>query len=157
MTMHAHWEYVGTRSFIDRWATPITASVLLLSATTALLWIFDVSLEHDHLIFIYFVPTALIAIRYGSLPAMWVTIASNFAAIYLFYAPRFSFAVDSPLDLLELVFFSMLALLASQVVSGFASDNEIAKRRRIAGSPNSALRRWAMLSRTLRGRARQKV
>jgi K+-sensing histidine kinase KdpD len=153
--MHAHWEFVGTRSFVDRWVTPITASLLLLSATTVLLWILDVPLEHDHLIFIYFLPTALIAVRYGSLPAMWVVIASNFAAAYLFYQPRFSFKVDSPLDVLELVFFSMLALLASQVVSGFAGDSHVEKRRR--DSPGSLLRRGLMLARTLWRRAGQKV
>ena len=89
----------------------------------------DASLQHDHLIFIYFVPTALIAIRYGSVPAMCVTIASTFAAAYLFYAPRFSFKVESPLDLFELTLFSLLGLLASQVVSGFAKDGEVEKRR----------------------------
>ena len=70
----------------------------------------DASLQHDHLIFIYFVPTALIAIRYGSVPAMCVTIASTFAAAYFFYAPRFSFKVESPLDLFELTLFSLLGI-----------------------------------------------
>ena len=87
------------------------------------------SLQHDHLIFIYFVPTALIAIRYGSVPAMCVTIASTFAAAYFFYAPRFSFKVESPLDLLELILFSLLGLLASQVVSGFTRDSDVVRRR----------------------------
>ena len=89
----------------------------------------NASLQHDHLIFIYFVPTALIAIRYGSVPAMCVTIASTFAAAYFFYAPRFSFKVESPLDLLELILFGLLGLLASQVVSGFSRDSEVEKRR----------------------------
>jgi K+-sensing histidine kinase KdpD len=61
---------------------------------------------------------------------MGVTIVSTFAAAYLFYAPRFSLMVDSPLDVLELIFFSLLALFASKVVSGFANDGEIEKRRR---------------------------
>jgi K+-sensing histidine kinase KdpD len=102
---------------------------MLLALTTGFLWMIDASLQHDHLIFIYFVPTALIAIRYGSVPAMCVTIASTFAAAYFFYAPRFSFKVESPLDLLELILFSLLGLLASQVVSGFARDSEVEKRR----------------------------
>ena len=36
---------------------------------------------------------------------------------------------ESPLDLLELILFSLLGLLASQVVSGFARDGEVEKRR----------------------------
>jgi hypothetical protein len=37
--------------------------------------------------------------------------------------------VENPLDLLELILFSLLGLLASQVVSGFARDSEVEKRR----------------------------
>lgn len=116
-------------SFIRRWVTPITASAALLALTTGLLWLADARLNQDHLIFIYFVPTALIALRYGSVSAMAAAIASAFIAAFLLYPPRFSLMVDSPLDLLELILFSLLALLASQVVSGFANDRDIARRR----------------------------
>jgi K+-sensing histidine kinase KdpD len=130
MSVRADSEFVETRrSFLRRWVTPITVSAALLAVTTLFLWAFDTPLHHDHLIFIYFVPTALIAIRYGSVSAMWVTIGVTFAAAYLFYTPRFSFMMANPLDVLELIFFSMLALLASQVVSGFAKDGEVEKRR----------------------------
>ena len=129
MSVRAGWKFVETRSRLRRWVTPITASATLLALTTGFLWMIDASLQHDHLIFIYFVPTALIAIRYGSVPAMCVTIASTFAAAYFFYAPRFSFKVESPLDLLELILFSLLGLLASQVVSGFTRDSDVERRR----------------------------
>jgi len=46
------------------------------------------------------------------------------------YAPRFSFKVESPLDLLELILFSLLGLLASQVVSGFTRASDVERRRR---------------------------
>jgi two-component system sensor histidine kinase KdpD len=137
MSVHADLEFVETKkTLLRRWVSPITASVALLAATTVLLWALDKPLPHDHLVYVYFVPTALIAIRYGSVSAMCVTIGATFAAAYLFYAPRFSLAVESPLDMLELIFFSLLALLASQVVSGFAKDDEV-KRRRWRASPRA--------------------
>jgi K+-sensing histidine kinase KdpD len=105
----------------------------------------DASLRHDHLIFIYFVPTALIAIRYGSVPAMCVTIVAAFAAAYFFYEPRFSFKVENPLDLIDLILFSLLALLASQVVSGFASDSEVEKRQQRARTASSRPR-WPLMA-----------
>lgn len=130
MSVRAGKEFVEITSLrLRRWVTPITASATLLALTTGFLWMIDASLQHDHLIFIYFVPTALIAIRYGSVAAMYVTIASTFAAAYFFYAPRFSFKVESPLDLLELILFSLLGLLASQVVSGFTRASDVEKRR----------------------------
>ena len=130
MSLRSEMEFSRTgNSFLRRWVSPITASAVLLALTTAFVWLIDVPIQNDHLIFIYFVPTALIAIRYGSISAMCVTIVSTFAAAYLLYAPRFSFMVANPLDLMELILFSLLALLASQVVSGFANDREVERRR----------------------------
>jgi K+-sensing histidine kinase KdpD len=133
MSVRADLDFVETKkSFLRRWVTPITVSAVLLVLTTAFIWMIDAPLQHDHLIFVYLLPTALIAIRYGSISAMCVAIVSMFAAAYFLYAPRFSFVVASPLDLLEIIFFSMLALLASQVVSGFANDSDVARRRQPA-------------------------
>lgn len=128
MAIQAHGESVaGLRSLLAQWISPITVSAALLAATTALLW-FIGGPEH-HLVFVYFAPTVLIAIRYGSLTAMGMTIACALAAAFLFYPPDFSFAVHNKLDILELVFFSLLALLASKVVSGFAGDRDVERRR----------------------------
>jgi two-component system sensor histidine kinase KdpD len=138
MTVRADSEFVEVRTpLLRQWLSPIVASAVLLAVTTVLLWVWDSPLPHEHLIYIYFVPTALIAIRYGSVSAMGVTIGATLAAAYFFYAPRFSLAVENPLDVLELFFFGLLALLASRVVSGFANDRGVAKRRRRG--------RWAVL------------
>jgi K+-sensing histidine kinase KdpD len=137
-------ESVGTiKSFCRRWITPMTVSLALIALTTAVVWPFQAKLSHDHLVFIYLVPTSLIAIRYGSLSAMCVIIASSIAAAYFLYAPRFSFLVESPLDLLELTLFCLLALLASQVVSGFANDSDVAARRQRA---TTLLQRWPAMA-----------
>lgn len=114
---------------LRRWATPVTVSLMLVAVTTLVLWLIDAQLKQEHVIFIYFAPAAWIAIRYGSVAAMCATIASTLAAAYFLYSPRLSFLVDSPLEVLELVFFGMLAVLASRVVAGFASDREVVGRR----------------------------
>lgn len=131
----------GVRSFVRRWFTPITVSLALVGFTTLFLWAIQPALQQEHLIFIYFVPTTLIAIRYGGLSAMGVTIASSLAAAYFLYGPPFSFEVGNRLELMELILFSMLALLASQVVSGFANDSDVEKRRPRAGA-QSAKANW---------------
>ena len=146
MSVRADLDFAGIRkSFLRRWVTPITVSAVLLALTTAFIWTIDAPLQHDHLIFIYLLPTSLIAIRFGSISAMCVAIVSMFAAAYFLYAPRFSFAVASPLDLLEIIFFSMLALLASQVVSGFANDGDVEPRRQPARGASWRLR-WPSLA-----------
>src|SRR5690242_4654577 len=134
MSLRADPESSTELSPFRRWISPITVSLLLVAVTTALLWVLQPRLQQEHLIFIYFVPTTLIAIRYGSLSAMGVIIASSLAAAYFLYSPQFSFMVSSRLELLEIVLFSLLALLASQVVSGFAKDGDVVKRARHTGA-----------------------
>lgn len=130
MSVSADTSSDGTiASFRRRWITPITASLALFVLTTALLWPIQARLNQEHLIFIYFVPTSLIAIRYGSISALGVTLVSAAAAAYLLYPPRFSFLVTNPIDVVEILLFCLLAMLASKVVAGFANDHEIALRR----------------------------
>jgi K+-sensing histidine kinase KdpD len=125
-----------------RRTTPVVAAVVSIALTTVLLWQIDAQLDHEHLIFIYFLPTALVAIRYGSISAMGVIIASSLAAAYFLYGPPFSFEVGNKLELMELVLFGMLALLASQVVSGFANDSDVEKRRSRVRAVSTAGRWW---------------
>jgi K+-sensing histidine kinase KdpD len=144
MSLDAELHSGGTGNAFRRWMTPIAVSLALVALTTVLLWLLKARPNREHLIFIYFVPTALIAIRYGCVSAMCVTIASSFAAAFFLYPPRFSFQINNPLDILELGLFSLLALLASQVVAGFANDSEIEKRRKRAPIP--LRRRWPALT-----------
>ncbi|WP_068016556.1 DUF4118 domain-containing protein [Rhodoplanes sp. Z2-YC6860] len=134
MSLRANPESPTESSLFRRWISPITVSLLLVALTTTLLWLLQPRLQQEHLIFIYFVPTTLVAIRYGSLSAMGVIIASSFAAAYFLYPPNFSFLVASRLEFMEIVLFCLLALLASQVVSGFANDNDVVKRPPRAGA-----------------------
>ena len=92
MSLHADLEFeeIGS-SILRRWVTPITVAALLLVLTTAFVWAIDVPLQQDHLIFIYLVPTALIAIRYGNISAMCVAIVS---ASSPFAAASFCFGGD---------------------------------------------------------------
>jgi K+-sensing histidine kinase KdpD len=151
MLSGAGLQSTGTDKTFRRWVTPISVSLGLVAITTALLWLVEARLQQQHLIFIYLVPTALIAIRYGSISAMGVMLACGFAAAYFLYPPRLSFLIDSPLDLMELGLFGLLALLACQVVAGFANDRNVQKRRGQVGVP--LRRRWSAIA-SLWNRAR---
>ena len=56
--------------------------------------------------------------------------SSALAGAYFLYAPFHSFMITDGLDLLELTFFGLLAILASRVVSGFAADAQVKPRQR---------------------------
>jgi len=130
MSLRGEVESSGAeRSLISRWAEPLAASLGVVAMTTLVVAAIEARLQHDHLVFIYLVPAVLIAIRYGSWSAIGVTIASGAAAAYFLYAPRFSFMIARPLDVMELILFCLLALLAAQVVSGLAGAGSMMRRR----------------------------
>ena len=99
------------------WAAPVLVPLILLAITTGILYVLDIFLDPEHLIFAYLMPTTLIAIGYGSRAAMLTSIGGVILAAYFLYEPTFSFYIAQPLHVAELVFFTLLALAASQVVA----------------------------------------
>jgi K+-sensing histidine kinase KdpD len=118
----------GMSGILKRWAAPVAASVALVALTTVLLTVVYEAWQPDHLIFAYFVPTAIIAVRYGSGPAILTAAASDLCAAYFFYPPDFSFYISDPLQVAELSFFSILALATCQFIGGLADDERLAKQ-----------------------------
>lgn len=104
------------------WAAPVVVPLILLAVTTSVLFVLDIFLDPEHLIFAYLVPTTLIAIGYGSTAAMLTSIAGVILAAYFLYPPTFSFYLTQPLHVAELVFFTLLALAASQVVAKITDE-----------------------------------
>ena len=104
------------------WAAPVLVPLVLLAITTAILFVLDVFLDPEHLIFGYLVPTTLIAIAYGSTAAMLTSIAGVILAAYFLYEPTFTLLIRDPLHIAELAFFTLLALAASQVVAKITHD-----------------------------------
>jgi K+-sensing histidine kinase KdpD len=104
------------------WSAPVVVPLALLAITTGVLFVLDILLDPEHLIFGYLVPTTLIAIGYGSRAAMLATIGGVILAAYFLYEPTFSFFIKEPLHLAELAFFTLLALAASQVVAKVSND-----------------------------------
>ena len=70
----------------------------------------------------YLLPTIFVAIYFGSTIAVLTSVASGLAAAYFLLSPRFSFYVADPVDIAELGFTIMLAVIASKVVGVLAYD-----------------------------------
>src|SRR5262252_7958033 len=97
-------------------AVPISLSLAIIAAVTAVLFYFkdDDPSTDQHLIFFYLLPTAFVAILYGSVVSMLCAIAATFAAAFFLYDPIFSFYVSSPREVGELIFFSGTALIGAK-------------------------------------------
>ena len=94
---------------------PIAVVLAIIAAVTAILWLVKVeAVGPHHLVFFYLLPTMLVAVLYGSLPAMLCAVAATLCAAYFLYDPLYSFVVVNPLELGELGFFAALAMIGAK-------------------------------------------
>ena len=109
---------------------PTATAFAFVGFTTTILLAVEERFDLDAVIFIYFFPTTLLAIQYGSATAMIAIITSDLAAAYFLYSPKFSMKVSDPLDVFEILLFTILAVMATKVVSGFANDPKVRERKK---------------------------
>jgi K+-sensing histidine kinase KdpD len=110
-----------------RWVGPLSIAALLVAITTGLLLVIYLKSQSQHLIFGYFVPITVVAVRYGSVPAIVTALASDWCAAYYLYPPDFSIYISDPLQVAELSFFSLLVLAICQFIGGIADDERLRK------------------------------
>jgi hypothetical protein len=103
----------------------VAFSAILL--TSVVLLAVDSFLDAKPLIFVYLLPTVVIAMHYGSTLAVLTSFASGLAAAYFFFPPKFSFYIADPLNVAELGFFLLLAALASKAVAAVTHDARASK------------------------------
>ncbi|MFY9836538.1 MAG: DUF4118 domain-containing protein [Xanthobacteraceae bacterium] len=106
-------------------AAPISLSLAIIVAVTAvLIYLKDGREGGQHLVFFYLLPTAFVAILYGSVVSMLFAIAAAFAAAFFLYDPIFSFYVSDPRDAGELFFFAGTALIGAKCTADLAHPPE---------------------------------
>jgi K+-sensing histidine kinase KdpD len=110
---------------------PMAVALAVASGVTAILWLVKMSaVSPHHLVFFYLLPIALVAVVYGSRPAMLCAMAATVCATFFLYDPIYSFYVANPLEMGELVCFTGLALIGAKCtadllrpVADFARQN----------------------------------
>jgi two-component system sensor histidine kinase KdpD len=101
--------------WIVKRAEPVAVALAVVAVATAVLCLVRQAVgDEQHLVFFYLLPMALVAILYGSLPAMLAAAAATVCAAFFLYDPIYSFYVSSPLDLGELICFTGLALIGAK-------------------------------------------
>ena len=102
-----------------RGAYPIAASLMLMSAVTAILWHIKLSTTGSHhLVYLYLLPVVLIAFLYNGRTAILCTAIAIVFADYFVQDPLYSLANDNPLEYGDLVWFALLGVTAIKFVRG---------------------------------------
>jgi K+-sensing histidine kinase KdpD len=102
----------------------VGAAAILIGIVTLAVRFVEAEFASPHLVLGYLIPTCLIALRYGSRPAMLTAIAGTICAAFFLYSPVFSFYVAKPLDLAELGLVFVLAIATSQFIAAISEPDE---------------------------------
>ena len=111
-------------------AQPVSPFLVAFSAillTSVVLLAVDSFLDAEALAFIYLLPTIVMAMHYGSTVGVLTSFASALAAAYFCFPPKFSFYISDPLNVAELGFFLLLAVIASKAVAVVKTDDRVTK------------------------------
>ncbi len=98
--------------FKKRRAVPVAVSLGIVCAVTIVLLYFKLGLHHP--IFVYLPAIALVAMVYGSVPALIGASAAIASAAYFFYEPAYRFAVAKGLAVGDLLWFALLAVIVTK-------------------------------------------
>jgi K+-sensing histidine kinase KdpD len=104
---------------------PAAVSLLTIIWTTIVLtWVKSnlVADDVEDLALAYVLPTIVIAIFFGSTPAVASSFVSALAAAYFIYPPGFTFYIADPQHVAKLGFIVLLSLTASKAVAAITED-----------------------------------
>jgi K+-sensing histidine kinase KdpD len=98
--------------WIVRGAIPFAVTLAVVAAVTAALWYIKLAgVGPHHPVFVFLLPIALIAILYGSMPAMLCAVCAGLCAMFFLYDPIYSFRVANRLEYGDMICFAGLALI----------------------------------------------
>jgi two-component system sensor histidine kinase KdpD len=108
---------------------PILASLGLIAVTTGALLLLHSVLLIDHVTLVFLVPVMICAAQWGLVPALTATVAAVAAADFFFYPPLYTFDIADPRDIIDLVLFSCVAVVTSELAARLRCAAEAATRR----------------------------
>ena len=101
-------------------------SLVIILAVTALLFYFKRTHHgpHHHLVFFYLVPTAFVAIVYGSVLSMLSAILATLVAAFFLYDAIYSLYVSDTREVGELIGFALTGLIGAKCMATLAHSPE---------------------------------
>ena len=127
MRRRAFISLVGSAAQESRILQPVSSLLSAVLLTTVVLLAVDSFLDAEALAFVYLLPTVVMAMHYGGTVAVLTSFASALAAAYFFFPPKFSFFIADPLNVAELGFFLLLAVVASKAIAVVTKDDRVTK------------------------------
>lgn len=120
--------WVPRPPLVTRGAAGFAFALLVVAITTIVIGVAIRFVDLGHVGAIYLVPVLISAMRWGLLPALFAATISVAASAFFFYPPIYSLHVQDWEQLVDLILFTIVALVTSQLVIGLRRQAEIADR-----------------------------
>lgn len=111
-----------------RTASPFMLSVLGVALFTAPLLALNRTLATSLVPVAYLIPVMFAATRWGIWPAMTASISALAAADFFFFAPLYSFRVDDPQEVIDLLLFLIVSLVSGNLAGKLRQETERLRR-----------------------------
>src|ERR1700733_14481815 len=108
---------------------PLLLSLSCVALVTAMLLLLDQPIAANLVPIAYLIPVIIAATQWGIWPATLASIASMAAADFFFFPPIFSFQVEDPQEVVDLMLFLVVALVSSNLASRLRLETETLRRR----------------------------
>jgi K+-sensing histidine kinase KdpD len=108
---------------------PLLMSLVCVGLVTAVLFLVDQTVALDLVPIAYLIPVIIAATQWGIWPATLASIASMAAADFFFFPPIYSFQVEDPQEVIDLLLFLVVALVSSNLASRLRRETETLRRR----------------------------
>jgi two-component system sensor histidine kinase KdpD len=120
---------VAPRGFLHTDIVPLLLSLGSVSLVTTLLLLLEQTVAVSLVPIAYLVPVVVAATRWGIWPATLASIASMAEADFFFFPPIFSFQVEDPQEVVDLLLFLVVALVSSNLASRLRQETETLRQR----------------------------
>jgi K+-sensing histidine kinase KdpD len=117
------------RSVLQSDVVPMLLSFGGVSLVTALLLLPEQTVAASLVPLAYLVPVVVAATRWGIWPATLASIVSMAEADFFFFPPIFSFQVEDPQEVVDLLLFLVVALVSSNLASRLRQETETLRQR----------------------------
>jgi K+-sensing histidine kinase KdpD len=118
-----------SQGFLRTEVLPLLMSLACVALVTAVLVLLDRTAAANLVPIAYLIPVVIAATQWGIWPATLASIASMAAADFFFFPPIYSFQVEDPQEVIDLLLFLVVALVSSNLASRLRQETETLRRR----------------------------
>jgi K+-sensing histidine kinase KdpD len=108
---------------------PLLLAFMSVGAVTGLMLLLDREIAANLIPIAYLIPVIFAATRWGIWPATLASVVAMAAADFFFTTPRYSFWMDDPQQVIDLLLFLVVALVSSNLASRLRQETERLRRR----------------------------